>query len=83
MAPEQGLPGPADEALIESGRRALRDEISAFAGLLGPIRAVVPHGDYACARRAQRRVVARSGVAPYGIELDGNNAMRGWKLGTG
>jgi hypothetical protein len=81
MALEQGLPGPADEALIESGRRALRNEIAAFARLFGPIRAVVPHGDSRVPAVHNAELLRGQDVAPYGIEFDGNDAMRGWKLG--
>jgi len=78
---ERGLSGPPDEALIESSRRALREEISAFARLFGPVRAVVPHGDSRVPAVHNGELMRGQDCAEYGIEFDGNEAMRGWKLG--
>jgi hypothetical protein len=74
---EQGLSGPADEALVERSRRDLRREASAFARLYGPLRSVAPHGDSRIPLVRNAQLLKGEDAAAYGIEFDGNEAMRG------
>jgi hypothetical protein len=78
---ERGLEGPADQALIESCRGELRAEISTFARILGPLRSAVPHGDSRIPAVHNAELLRGEDCAGYGIEFDGNEAMRGHDLG--
>jgi hypothetical protein len=67
---------PGEEALAES-RVELRDEIAAFERLFGPIRSVVPHGDSRVPGVRNADLLRGEDCSAYGIEFDGNEAMRG------
>lgn len=70
-----------DDALIERARTILRGEIAAFVERFGPIRSVCPHGDTRVPKI--RNAVLLEGLDPsdYGIEFDGNFAVRQRPLG--
>jgi hypothetical protein len=64
-------------AAIEEARRELRGEIAAFQKLFGPIRSVSPHGDSRAPRTSNAELLRGQDPAEYGVEFDGNEAMRG------
>ena len=74
---ERGSSGPADEALVEKCRRDLRAELATFARLFGPSRSAVPHGDSRMPAVKNAELLQGQDCAAYGIEFDGNEAMRG------
>jgi hypothetical protein len=78
---ERGSTEPPDDAMIGSGRAELRAEISAFARAFGPLRSVVPHGDSRVPSVHNADLLRGEDCADYGIEFDGNEAMRGHELG--
>lgn len=74
---ETGL-GPADDpsTLIEESRELLRHELAAFEKRHGPARSACPHGD-SRTPWIHNGVLLRGGdLSAYGIEFDGNEAMR-------
>jgi hypothetical protein len=75
------LEGSAGEEISDrelAERRAeLREEIAAFEGLFGPIRSVVPHGDSRVPGVRNADLLREQDCSEYGIEFDGNEAMRG------
>jgi hypothetical protein len=74
---EEGGDEPeGDEALAES-RAQLREEIAAFERIFGPIRSVVPHGDSRVPGVRNAELLRGEDCSAYGIEFDGNEAMRG------
>jgi hypothetical protein len=77
---ERGSSGPVDEALLEQSRSDLRNEISAFADLFGPLRSVVPHGDSRIPDVHNAELLQGQDCTEYGIEFDANEAMRGRQL---
>ncbi len=74
---ERGIEGPVDEQMLAEGRSKLREEIAAFARLFGPIRSAVPHGDSRVPGVRNSELLRGENCADYGIEFDGNEAMRG------
>jgi hypothetical protein len=74
---ERGMTRGADETLIEESRAILREEIAAFARLFGPIRSAVPHGDSRVPAVHNADLLRGQDCSGYGIEFDGNEAMRG------
>jgi hypothetical protein len=66
----------SDEALAES-RAQLREEIAAFERIFGPIRSAVPHGDSRVPGVRNAELLRGEDCSSYGIEFDGNEAMRG------
>jgi hypothetical protein len=74
---ERGLSGPVDERMVAEGRERLRGEIAAFSRLFGPIRSVVPHGDSRIPAVRNSELLRGQDLSGYGIEFDGNEAMRG------
>jgi hypothetical protein len=64
------------QALAER-RAELREEIAAFKRLFGPIRSVVPHGDSRVPGVRNADLLRGEDCSSYGIEFDGNEAMRG------
>ena len=64
-------------SLIEECRRTLRDEIELFQARFGPIRSVCPHGDSRLPSVSNAALLRGEDCSAYGIEFDGNNAMRG------
>lgn len=77
MALERGLEGPLDERLVASGRERLRAEIASFSRLYGPTVSVVPHGDSRVPAVRNSELLRGQDLSTYGIEFDGNEAMRG------
>jgi hypothetical protein len=74
---EEGSAEPeSDEAIAES-RSQLREEIAAFERIFGPIRSVVPHGDSRVPGVRNAELLRGEDCSTYGIEFDGNEAMRG------
>jgi hypothetical protein len=75
------LEGPGDEEMSDrelAERRAeLREEIAAFERLFGPIRSVVPHGDSRVPGVRNADLLRGEDCSEYGIDFDGNEAMRG------
>ncbi|HEY6653611.1 MAG TPA: hypothetical protein VI028_05755 [Solirubrobacterales bacterium] len=78
---QRGSVEPADAAMIESDRAELRAEIAAFARAFGSLRGVVPHGDSRVPAVHNADLLRGEDCADYGIEFDGNEAMRGHELG--
>lgn len=62
---------------VELCRAELQREIAAFERLFGSIRSAVPHGDSRLPGVRNSELLARQDCEPYGIEFDGNEAMRG------
>ena len=65
-----------DQAIAES-RAQLREEIAAFERIFGPIHSVVPHGDSRVPGVRNAELLRGEDCSAYGIEFDGNEAMRG------
>jgi hypothetical protein len=65
------------EQLVAQARAELRREIAAFAELHGPIRSVAPHGDTRAPGVRNAILLQGESAAAYGVEFDGNEAMRG------
>jgi hypothetical protein len=72
----QGADPGGDRALAES-RAELREEIAAFERIFGPIRSAVPHGDSRVPGVRNAELLRGEDCSTYGIEFDGNEAMRG------
>jgi hypothetical protein len=68
---------PASEEAIAESRAQLREEIAAFERIFGPIRSVVPHGDSRIPAVHNAELLRGEDCSAYGIEFDGNEAMRG------
>lgn len=68
---------PESEQAIAEGRSELREEIAAFERIFGPIRSVVPHGDSRVPGVHNAELLRGQDCTAYGIEFDGNEAMRG------
>lgn len=68
---------PASEELIAESRGELREEIAAFSRIFGPIRSAVPHGDSRVPGVRNSELLKGEDCSAYGIEFDGNEAMRG------
>jgi hypothetical protein len=66
----------SDRELAER-RAELREEIAGFERLFGPIRSVVPHGDSRVPGVRNADLLRGEDCSEYGIEFDGNEAMRG------
>lgn len=81
LALEHGCAGGEVSSLVEPARRALRLEVEAFARRFGPIRSVCPHGDSRLPEVRNATLLRGQDCAPYGIEFDGNEVMRGRRLG--
>jgi len=77
---ERGLEGSPDPQQLDEGRRELRGEIAAFARLFGPLRSVVPHGDSRVPGVHNAELLTDQDCSDYGIDFDGNEAMRGRDL---
>lgn len=75
--------GPDDDltGLVPECRSVLQREIAAFASAFGPIRSVCPHGDSRVPFALNGQLLRDEDCAPYGIAFDGNEAMRGRRLG--
>jgi hypothetical protein len=68
---------PADQQDLAESRAELREEIAAFERIFGPIRSVVPHGDSRVPEVRNAELLRGEDCSAYGIEFDGNEAMRG------
>jgi hypothetical protein len=77
IALSRGLTPPISDHQIQAGRIELRQEIAAFVNLFGPIRSVVPHGDSRIPDVSNADLLRGEDCSSYGIEFDGNEAMRG------
>lgn len=66
---------------LGAARAVLRQEVGAFAALFGPVRSVVPHGDSRVPGVRNARLLQGEAWDDYGIDWDGNEAMRGRRLG--
>jgi len=65
------------DSAIATARRELRREIAAFQAQFGPIRSVCPHGDSRAPRVSNAELMRGCDPSEFGIEFDGNEAMRG------
>jgi hypothetical protein len=74
---EEGGDEPESEAALAESRAQLREEIAAFERIFGPIRSVVPHGDSRVPGVRNAELLRGEDCSAYGIEFDGNEAMRG------
>jgi hypothetical protein len=68
---------PESEQALSSSRSELRKEIAAFERIFGPIHSVVPHGDSRVPGVLNAELLRGEDCSAYGIEFDGNEAMRG------
>ena len=68
---------PASEELIAESRAELREEIAAFSRIFGPINSAIPHGDSRVPGVRNSELLRGEDCSAYGIEFDGNEAMRG------
>jgi hypothetical protein len=73
-------PGAELRGLIRECRGLLRREIAAFSERHGEIRSVCPHGDSRVPFVANGLLLRGQDCGQYGIEFDGNEAMRGKNL---
>lgn len=75
--------GPSDDlsTLIDESRELLRAELAVFADRHGPVRSACPHGDSRVPWIHNGVLLREQNLETYGIEFDGNEAMRGRKLG--
>lgn len=71
----------ADESLIAQSRLTLRDEIAAFRARFGPIRSICPHGDTRVPGVGNHALLRGEDPAVFGVAFDGNEVMRGRRLG--
>jgi hypothetical protein len=74
---EVGDGEPESEAALAESRERLREEIAAFERIFGPIRSAVPHGDSRVPGVRNAELLRGEDCSAYGIEFDGNEAMRG------
>jgi hypothetical protein len=70
-----------DDALLEEARGLLRLEIEAFAERFGPVRSVCPHGDTRVPHVRNSALLEGADPSDYGVEFDGNFAVRHRPLG--
>jgi hypothetical protein len=81
LALERGARTEAEIAtLAPLARRVLREEITTFARLHGPIRSVCPHGDSRVPLVRNASLIAGHEAAEFGVDFDVNEAMRGCGL---
>jgi hypothetical protein len=69
--------GNGGDSALATARRELRREIVAFQALFGPIRSVCPHGDSRAPGVSNAELMRGCDASEFGIEFDGNEAMRG------
>jgi hypothetical protein len=67
--------------LVDDARAVLKEEIEAFSERHGPIRSVCPHGDSAMPWISNASLLRDQDASAYGVSFDGNEAMRGTRLG--
>jgi hypothetical protein len=68
---------PVSERALAESRAELREEIAAFERIFGSIHSVVPHGDSRVPEVRNAELLRGEDCSAYGIEFDGNEAMRG------
>lgn len=81
LALERGVVDGEVDSLVAPARDVLRREIAAFGRRFGPIRSVCPHGDSRIPAVRNAVLLHGQDCSEYGIEFDGNEAMRGRPLG--
>jgi hypothetical protein len=64
------------EARMRAARLRLREEISLFAELFGPIRSVAAHGDTRVPEVRNAELLRDEEWSEYGVDYDANDAMR-------
>jgi hypothetical protein len=74
---EGAATGPPSEQALAESRAELREEIAAFSRIFGPIRSAIPHGDSRVPDVRNAELLRGEDCSEYGIEFDGNEAMRG------
>lgn len=77
-----GLPDRDLRARFGEAAPVLRREIAAFEHRYGAIRSVCPHGDSRVPGINNGVLLRDADMSSFGIEFDGNEAMRGRKLGA-
>jgi 2-polyprenyl-3-methyl-5-hydroxy-6-metoxy-1,4-benzoquinol methylase len=65
---------------VEASRQELRAEIATFKQLFGPIRSICPHGDSRVPDVTNQVLLKRMDPHTFGIEFDGNDALRKRRL---
>jgi hypothetical protein len=70
-----------DDALVDEARGILKAEIATFADRFGPIRSVCPHGDTRVPKVRNAVLLEGRDTREYGVEFDGNFAVRHRPLG--
>jgi hypothetical protein len=82
LAIERGISREEDAAeLVPEARALLRGEIETFQRLHGPIRSACPHGDSRVPGISNAVLLRGVDWTDYGIDFDGNEVMRGTRLG--
>ena len=80
LARQRGL-SRGDDALVAEARAELRREVTAFSARFGPTRSICPHGDTRVPDVSNATLLQGQDAAAFGVEFDGNGAMRGRRLG--
>lgn len=73
--------GQNRQELAERCRDVLRSELRAFAKAFGPARSACPHGDSRVPHVRNGDLLRDIDCASFGIEFDGNEIMRGKRIG--
>lgn len=81
LALEGAAGGVAADSLLEQAREALKSEIETFALRFGASRSACPHGDSRIPAVRNATLLRGQDCVAYGIEFDGNEVMRGRRLG--
>ena len=74
--------GPELDDLVEQCRGELRQEIAEFTRRFGPIRSVCPHGDTRVPGVSNAVLMAGQDWPSFGVEFDGNEAVKQRELGA-
>lgn len=77
----RGSPRGEPASLVEECRSMLRAEIAAFSDRFGTIRSIAPHGDSRVPEVNNGVLMRDEDPSAYDIDFDGNEAMRGRRLG--
>ena len=75
-------PDDAPPELLEDCRAELRVELEAFERLFGPTRSACPHGDSRVPGVSNQPLLRDVDLAGFGLALDGNDGLRGRRLGA-
>jgi len=75
-----GAAGFGPEERLRAARQRLREEISTFVALFGPIRSVAAHGDTRVPGVRNAELLRDQEWSEYGIDYDANDAMRRHRL---